>query len=139
MSKLEGKWAVYVGQQKIGQISTVDPDGTPHTTPVFYVMLDGEIYFGTQRPRKKFRNIEKNNKVCFSIDTPDPPYKGVVVQGIAEVTDDAEIHERFREALMYRYYGHPDNPGWKAIQEMGASALIRVNANKIFGWDFSGG
>ena len=23
------------------------------------------------------------------------------------------VHEKFREALMYRYYGHPDSPGWQ--------------------------
>jgi hypothetical protein len=43
-TKLEGKWAVYVGQEKYACLSTVDPDGTPQTTPVFYAMLDGEVY-----------------------------------------------------------------------------------------------
>ena len=33
--KLTGEWAVYAALEKIGHLSTVDPDGTPQTTPVF--------------------------------------------------------------------------------------------------------
>ena len=83
--QLSGEWAVYVALEKIGHLSTVDPNGTPQTTPVFYALMDGEIYVGTQRGRKKFRNIEKNPKVCFTIDTPTSPYKGIMIQGTAEI------------------------------------------------------
>ncbi len=134
--KLTGEWAVYVALEKIGRLSTVDPDGTPQTTPVFYALMDGEIYVGTQRGRKKFRNIEKNPKVCFTIDTPTSPYKGIMVQGTAEIIHDDAVHEKFREALMYRYYGHPDSPGWQYIQSLGASALIKINAQTWSHWDF---
>ncbi len=136
--KLTGKWAVYVALEKIGRISTVDEDGMPHTTPVFYALLDGEVYFGTQRPRRKFRNIERNPSVCFSIDTPESPYKGITIQGKAEIIDNDAIHAKFREALMHRYYGHPDNPSWQYIQSLGQPALVRINASKIMHWDFSG-
>ena len=134
--KLEGDWAVYVALEKIGRLSTVDPDGTPNTTPVFYALMDGEIYFGTQRPRRKFKNLVENPKVCFTIDTPTSPYKGIMVQGKAEVIDNDEIHDRFREARMYRYYGHPDSGGWKYIQSLGQSALVKINADNVFHWDF---
>ena len=136
--KLQGKWAVYAGLEKIGRISTIDEDGTPHTTPVFYAQMDGEIYFGTQRPRRKFRNIERNPRVCFCIDTPESPYKGMTIQGTATVVDDEATHARFRDALMFRYYGHPDSPGWQYIQSLGQSVLIRIDADKILTWDFSG-
>lgn len=134
--KLEGEWAVYVALEKIGRLSTVDPDGTPQTTPVFYALMDGEVYVGTQRGRKKFRNMERNPKVCFTIDTPTSPYKGIMIQGTAEIIDDDAVHDRFREALMYRYYGHPDSPGWQYIQSLGASVLIKINAEQWSHWDF---
>ena len=135
--KLEGDWAVYVALEKIGHLSTVDPDGTPNSTPVFYALMDGEVYLGTQRSRKKFTNLQSNPKVCFTVDTPTSPYKGIMIQGTAEVIDNDEIHGKFHEALMYRYYGHPDSSGWKYIQSLGASALVKINAKKIFSWDFS--
>lgn len=137
--KLSGKWAVYVGQEKIGRLSTVDEDGTPHTTPVFYVMMDGEVYVGTQRGRRKFRNIQRNPKVCFTIDSTESPYKGIMIQGEAEIIEDDAVHEKFREGLMYRYYYHPDNPSWHYIQSLGASVLVKINATKTADWDFSGG
>ncbi|MGH9837565.1 MAG: pyridoxamine 5'-phosphate oxidase family protein [Blastocatellia bacterium] len=136
--KLTGKWATYVGLEKIGRLSTIDENGMPHTTPVFYVLMDGEIYVGTQRGRKKFRNLQRNLNVCFTIDTPALPYKGIVIQGKAEVMNDEALHARFREALIHRYYGAPDNPGWQYVQSLGQSALIKIHAEKIFNWDFSG-
>jgi PPOX class probable F420-dependent enzyme len=135
--KLDGEWAVYVALEKIGRLSTVDPDGTPQTTPVFYALMDGEVYIGTQRGRKKFRNIQNNPKVCFTVDKETSPYKGIMIQGNAEIIENDAVHEKFREALMYRYYGHPDSPGWKYISSLGASVLIKINANKWSHWDFS--
>jgi PPOX class probable F420-dependent enzyme len=128
-----------VGLEKIGRLSTVGPDGLPHTTPVFYVLMDGEVYVGTQRTRKKFRNVQYNAKVCFTVDTPASPYKGIVIQGTAEVIEDEAVHNRFREGLVYRYYGSTENPSWQYIQSLGASVLLRISAEKIFSWDFSGG
>lgn len=136
--KLSGKWATYAGLERIGRFTTVGPDGMPHTTPVFYVLMDGEIYIGTQRGRKKFRNLQQNPNVCFTIDTPEAPYKGVVIQGRAEVVDNDATHARFREGLIYRYYGSTDNPAWQYVQSLGASVLLRIDAEKIFSWDFSG-
>jgi PPOX class probable F420-dependent enzyme len=137
--KLTGNWATYVGLEKIGRLSTVDEAGMPHTTPVFYVLMDGEVYIGTQRNRKKFRNLLRNPKVCFTIDTPTSPYKGIVIQGEAEVVEDEAVRTRFREGLVYRYYGSTDSPSWQYIQSLGQSATLRINAEKIFNWDFSGG
>lgn len=136
--KLSGRWAVYVGQEKVGRLSTIDPDGTPHTTPVYYALMDGEVYVGTQRNRKKFRNILRDPKVCFTIDTAEPTIKGIVIQGRAEIVEDPVIHERFREALIYRYYGHPDHPGWQYVQSLGQSVLLKIVAQKIFHWEFPG-
>ncbi len=137
-TKLEGKWAVYVGQEKYACLSTVDPDGKPQTTPVFYAMLDGEVYVGTQRNRRKFRNIARDPRVSICIDTRETPYKGIMIQGVAEIVEDEAVRKRFHDALMYRYYGHPDSPSWQYLQSLGSPGLIRIDARKISTWDFSG-
>ncbi len=136
--KLTGKWATYVGLQKIGRLATADASGMPHNTPIFYVLMDGEIYIGTQRGRKKVRNIQANSQVCFTIDTDESPYKGIMIQGQAELIEDDTLHARFREGLIYRYYGSTDNPGWQYVQSLGASVLIKINATSFYSWDFSG-
>lgn len=136
--KLSGKWAVYVGLEKFGRLATIAPDGMPHNTPVYYVLMDGEVYIGTQRGRKKFRNLQQNPKVCFTIDTTEPPYKGVMIQGTAEVVTDEALHNKFREGAIHRYYGTPDNPAWQYVQSLGAAVVFKINAEKIVTWDFSG-
>jgi PPOX class probable F420-dependent enzyme len=135
--QLTGRWAVYVGLERIGMLGTADENGMPHATPVYYALMDGQLYFGTQRGRKKARNLFANPQVSFTVDTRTVPYKGIVIQGKAvEVRDDA-LHERYREALVQRYYGSRDNPGWQYVQSLGNSVLFRIDAERIFHWDFS--
>ncbi|MBI1761563.1 MAG: TIGR03618 family F420-dependent PPOX class oxidoreductase [Acidobacteria bacterium] len=135
--KLSGKWAVYVGLEKLGRLATIAADGMPHNTPVYYALLDGEIFIGTQRGRKKFRNLQQNPNVCLTIDSTEQPYRGIMIQGQAEIITDELQHTRFREAIIHRYYGSSDNPAWQYVQSLGASVVFKINAGKIYTWDFS--
>ena len=134
---LSGEWAVYVGQEKMGRLSTIDPDGMPSTTPVFYALIDNELYFGTQKRRKKYRNLQRDAKLCFTIDTPTAPYKGIMIQGHARFVDDPAIMQRWHDALMYRYYGHRDSASWQYIQSLGNPGLVKIDIARIFQWDLS--
>lgn len=135
--KLTGNWATFVGLEKIGRLATADAQGMPHNTPIYYVLMDGEIYFGTQRTRKKLRNIQANPQVCFTIDKAEWPHKGIMIQGVAEIIEDEAVHNRFREGLIYRYYGSTDNPAWQYVRSFGDPVLVKINAQKFVTWDYS--
>ncbi len=50
--------------------------------------------------------------------------------------DDDAVHEKYREALMYRYYGHPDSASWQYISSLGSSVLVKINADRWSHWKF---
>ena len=65
-------------------ITTVKPDGAPHTMVVWGLWLDGAFLFSTGRQSRKARNLEKN-KNCV-VCTEDA-HEAVIVEGTAGIAD----------------------------------------------------
>ena len=58
---------VFLAEQKVCRMATVGKDGMPHVIPMWYVILDGEIYIETTGNTKKVRNVESNKKTALII------------------------------------------------------------------------
>ena len=54
-------------KEEVAYIATSRPDGTPHITPIWFVLHNGKIYFETDTTTIKYKNIKHSNKValCF--------------------------------------------------------------------------
>ena len=74
------------GQTKLLRLAVAETDGTPHVSSVWYLFRDGYFYISTTNERKKVKIIRKNPKVALIVDTDILPYKGVIVEGRAELT-----------------------------------------------------
>jgi len=67
-------------------ITTVKPDGSPHTMVVWGRWQDGRFVFSTGSKSRKARNLEQNPKciVCT-----EHAQEAVIVEGVAEIADVA--------------------------------------------------
>ncbi len=67
-------------------ITTVKPDGSPHTMVVWGLWLDGQLLFSTGSKSRKARNLAQNQHcvVCTELAN-----EAVIVEGIAEIADVA--------------------------------------------------
>ena len=67
-------------------ITTVKPDGSPHTMVVWGLWQHGRFLFSTGCKSRKARNLEKNQNcvVCTELAN-----EAVIVEGIAEIADVA--------------------------------------------------
>ena len=67
-------------------MTTVKPDGSPHTMVVWGLWTDGRFLFSTGSQSRKTRNLERNPNciVCT-----EHAHEAVIVQGIAEIADVA--------------------------------------------------
>ena len=65
-------------------ITTVKPDGSPHTMVVWGLWQDGRFLFSTGSQSRKARNLAKNPHciVCT-----EDAHEAVIVEGIAEIAD----------------------------------------------------
>jgi len=72
---------VFLGQQRVCRLATVDRQGQPHVVPVWHILLDGELDIETSPRSKKGRNLQVNQKVALVIDAGDSfeHYKGIMI------------------------------------------------------------
>jgi PPOX class probable F420-dependent enzyme len=70
-------------------LTTLMPDGSPQTTPV-WVDFDGQyVIFNSAKGRQKDRNVRRDPRVALAIVDPDNPYRYLEVRGkVAEITED---------------------------------------------------
>ncbi len=67
----------------IAVLTTINADGTPLQTPVWYLYQDGLIYIRTSSNSGKVRNIRRDPRVSICVQDERPPYRGVTVNGTA--------------------------------------------------------
>ena len=90
-------------------IATVQPDGSPQVTPVWFDFTDGKIRVNTARGRVKDRNMSQNAKVALSIIDPANPYRHIQIRGhVAKATEQgADAHI---DSLAKKYMGKDSYP-----------------------------
>jgi len=72
------------GAKKV-QVATVNPDGSPHLTTLFYVVRDGKIAFWTYGKSQKIRNLERDPRITCLVEDGEDYFelRGVSVTGKA--------------------------------------------------------
>lgn len=89
--------------------TTLMPDGTPQTTPVWVDYSGDEILVNSAVGRQKDKNVRRDPRVALAIVDPDNPYRYVEVRGrVREITQDgAEDHI---DAMAKKYFGKDKYP-----------------------------
>lgn len=85
-------------------LATVQPDGTPQVTPVWFDVHDGKVRINTAAGRVKHRNMTKNAAVAVAIMDPANPYRYLQVRGkVSNVTQEGA--DEHIDSLAKKYMG----------------------------------
>ena len=81
-------------------LSTIGPNGYPHSVPIGYFRLGDDIYLGCRDGTQKVKNITRNPKVSLTLESGSSrqDIKGVLIQGDAVVYTDPENALRLSRA-----------------------------------------
>ncbi len=71
--------------EAIAWLTTVDPDGQPQSSPVWFLWRDGEILVYSHRRAHRNGNIEGHPRVAFSLDTASNGDDYVTMEGEARI------------------------------------------------------
>ena len=96
-------------KKAFGSFTTLMPDGSPQTTPVWVDYRDGDVWVNSAVGRQKDRNVKRDPRVAVAIVDPDNPYRYVEVRGrVREITQDgADAHI---DAMAKKYLGQDKYP-----------------------------
>ena len=89
------------------RVATVDADGAPHVTPIWFVHEDGRIWFTPRAASGWLAHLRRDPRVALCIDEQPLPYRKVIVRGRAEVVHDLGADDAWRDRYrrIARRYG----------------------------------
>ena len=100
-------------KKAFASLATVNADGTPQVTPVWFDRDGRQIRINTAKGRIKDKNLRSRPAVALAIMDPDNPYRYLQIRGrVASVTEtgaDAHI-----DSLAKKYLGKDGYPYRKA-------------------------
>jgi PPOX class probable F420-dependent enzyme len=126
MAQLTDKARALFDGTNFAVLSTLEPDGRPHST-VVWVKRDGDdLLFALPRSRRKTANLQRDPRAAVVIFDAASPYESVQVQGTGSLEDDPD--GKLIDELSHKYTGGPypgfagPNPEW---------VTARITADKV--------
>ncbi|MBT2384177.1 PPOX class F420-dependent oxidoreductase [Streptomyces sp. ISL-11] len=89
----------------IWYVATVNPDGSPHVSPMWVGLDGGLVLFNTSIGRVKERNLRREPRVCLSHADPEDPYDRVQIRGTAVRFVEGAEADRNMDRLARTYLG----------------------------------
>ncbi|HVX43311.1 MAG TPA: PPOX class F420-dependent oxidoreductase [Mycobacteriales bacterium] len=120
MPSLDDKSRMLFDGRNFAVLSTLEPDGCPHSTVVWAGHDGDDILFALPRSRRKVANLRRDRRATVVIFDPANPYDSVQVQGTASLEDDPA--GTLIDELSHKYTGGPypgfagPNPEWVTVR-----------------------
>ena len=121
MATLSEQQQEFLENPYVGVVTTLRPDGSPHSTVVWVDAEDGEVSFNTALGRVKPTNLERDPRLSLVVVDPNDTYKWVAVEGRASLaTDGADAHI---DRLAKKYLGKDEYP-WRQPDQQRVAVKI---------------
>ncbi len=126
---------IFLNKAQIAVISTLNLDGTIHSSPVWFILKNNEIHFGTQAISQKIVNLKRDSRVTVMIDSHEMPYKGIMIYGEVILDNNNVINKRVEVFSKYM-----SKEKAKSMVENYANKFepiyVRIIPTKISSWDY---
>jgi PPOX class probable F420-dependent enzyme len=126
MARLADKERTLFDGRNFAVLSTLEPDGRPHST-VVWVKRDGDdLVFALPKSRRKVANLRRDPRATVVIFDAAEPYESAQVQGTASIEDDPD--GMLIDELSHKYTGGPypgfagPDPEW---------VIVRITPDKV--------
>jgi PPOX class probable F420-dependent enzyme len=119
-------------------LAVVDEGGWPYVVPVWFEWdpVD-DVFWIIPRQKSAWATfMAREPRVALTIDTPEPPYRKVAAQGIAEVVEEPNVGGQWVEIarrMSVRYLG-PHGPDYLVPTLDKPRWLFRVKPKKLLTW-----
>ncbi|MEU3303658.1 MULTISPECIES: PPOX class F420-dependent oxidoreductase [unclassified Streptomyces] len=128
----QDEWRAFLSEgTRTGKLSTVRADGSPHVTPIWFLLDGDEVVFNTAKQGVKGRNLARDGRVALCVDDDRPPFSFVVLQGRAELSEDPGELRRWATRIAARYVGEERAEAFGERNGVPGELLVRVRIDKV--------
>lgn len=126
------EWRAFVSHgTRTGKLATVRADGSPHVTPIWFLLDGDEVVFNTGKDSVKGRNLARDGRVSLCVDDDRPPYDYVVLQGRARLSEDPDELRHWAGRIGARYMGEDRAEEFAERNGVPGELLVRVTVDKV--------
>jgi PPOX class probable F420-dependent enzyme len=122
---------VRLARPRTGKLSTVREDGSPHVTPVWFLLDGDEVVFTTGKDTVKGRNLARDGRVALCVDDDRPPFAYVVLRGRARLSEDLKELRQWAARIGARYMGEDRAEEYGVRNGVPGELLVRVTVDKV--------
>ncbi|GAA2439528.1 PPOX class F420-dependent oxidoreductase [Actinomadura vinacea] len=128
----DSQWRDFVSEgTRTGKIAVVRADGSPHVTPIWFVLDGDDLLFTTHESGLKGKAVRRDPRVSIAVDDQTPPYSFVTITGEAGVSEDMAELRRWATAIGGRYMGPDRAEEFGARNAVPGEYLVRVRITKV--------
>ena len=129
----------FIQQQKCLQVATINKDGTPHLTTLFFGLIGNTIVFETFTKSQKIINLKRDPRIAVLLEDGNlyEELRGVSINAIAEVHSEPKKVQQIAKQVVIR--NNPEVPASSLDKAAAQLALKRsavvVRLEKVMSWD----
>jgi len=122
--------------RQVAALATLEPDGSPLVTPMWFAHRDGGILMVSVSSHRKVRNLRRDPRASLAVETGEGgDIKCVMMQGVVEFVDEPDRRRRLAEHLLRKYHPHLERR-WGARDIPTSRALFELRPTKVSLWNF---
>jgi len=129
----------FIATQKSIQVCTINKDGTPHLTVMWFAIKDKSIVLETFTKSQKIMNLKRNPNMAVLLEDGAEynELRGVSINCKAELIEDyATVHALHVDVVVRNQPGVTPEQAEEFTREMSKKkTVIRVKPEKVMSWD----
>lgn len=102
MSTLSSEARHFLEEARFAVVATINDDGSPQQTVLWYALRGNEIMLNTKRGRVKDRNLLRDPRLTITVEG---GYRFITIRGTGRLVDDQTIAQEDIRQLAIRYDG----------------------------------
>ncbi|WP_353070380.1 PPOX class F420-dependent oxidoreductase [Actinomadura opuntiae] len=128
----DSEWRAFVSEgTRTGKAGVTRKDGTPHVTPIWFVLDGGDLVFTTHNESVKGRVLRRDPRLSVCVDDQTPPYSYVVIQAEARIIEDLDEMREWATVLGRRYMGPERGEEYGRRNAVPGEYLVRARITKV--------
>lgn len=115
---------------RTGKLATTMKDGSPHVTPIWFVLDGDDVIFTTHESSLKGKSLLRDGRVSMVVDDQEPPYSFVMVRGTVTVSRDRDELVAWATKIGGRYMGADRAEEFGQRNGVDGELLVRITPTK---------
>ncbi len=111
----------FLEEKRFAVLATINDDGTPQLTVMWFALRDDTIVMNTTLSRVKGKNLQRDPRISICVED---GYRYVSISGVARLNDDQTIAQRDIRSLAIRYNG--EETGARQAEEFAREHRVSI-------------